>query len=202
MITRAHVFSVVMSWSIACLGFPLTGAAAGEPWDKLVDRIHQLYETERYDEAWAAADEALAFAQDAFGPEHTNTAAALNNLGVIHRAQGRYTEAEEAFLKALEIDEKALGPEHPDLAASLSNLGGVYYAEQKYLLAESLLKRALHVLEPQAADHRPELVECLSNLADVYAAQGRENEAEQLYRRPCRWRRRSTAPTIPPSWSR
>ena len=48
-------------------------------------------------------------------------AKSLNNLAVLHRAQGKYAEAEPLYRRALAIDEKALGPEHPEVAKTLDN---------------------------------------------------------------------------------
>ena len=47
------------------------------------------------------------------GPEHPDVAAALNNLALRYKTQGRYVEAEPLYRRSLAIREKALGPEHP-----------------------------------------------------------------------------------------
>ena len=51
--------------------------------------------------------DALAIREDALGPEHPDTATALNNLANLFRDQGDYAEARPLFER---------GPWHPDTA--------------------------------------------------------------------------------------
>ena len=57
-------------------------------------------------------ERALAICEKALGPEHPDTAASLNNLADLLRAQGDLAGARPLFERALAIIEKALGPEH------------------------------------------------------------------------------------------
>jgi tetratricopeptide (TPR) repeat protein len=81
------------------------------------------------------------------GPEHPATAASLNNLSELYRAQGKYEEAEPLYRRAMTIRQKTLGPEHPDTAQSLSNLALLYRFQGKYAEAEALYKRSLEIYE-------------------------------------------------------
>jgi hypothetical protein len=58
----------------------------------------------------------LAIREDALGPEHPDTATALNNLANLFRDQGDYAETRPLLECALAILEKARGPWHPDTA--------------------------------------------------------------------------------------
>jgi hypothetical protein len=60
--------------------------------------------------------------ENVLGPEHPDTAASVNNLGVLFGDQGDLAAAQPLLERALAIREKALGPEHPDTAMSLNNL--------------------------------------------------------------------------------
>ncbi len=84
-----------------------------------------LYQAGRYGEALSFWKKALELGQREFGPDHPQTAAFLNNLAVLYKAQGRYAEAEPLFKRSLAIREKALGAEHPDVAAKQFGWHGV-----------------------------------------------------------------------------
>lgn len=45
----------------------------------------------------------------------------LNNLAVLHKAQGKYSKAAPFYHRAIEIAEKSLGEEHPDFLKCLKN---------------------------------------------------------------------------------
>ena len=60
--------------------------------------------------------------EKALGPDHPDTATALNNLAELYYSMGDYAKAEPLYQRALKIDEKALGPDHPDTATALNNL--------------------------------------------------------------------------------
>jgi tetratricopeptide (TPR) repeat protein len=69
-------------------------------------------------------------------------AAALNNLALLYRDQGRHTEAEALGGRALAILEKALGPEHRAVAACLENYSSLLRSVGRLKEAASLLARA------------------------------------------------------------
>ncbi len=52
------------------------------------------------------------------GPEHPDSAGALNSLALLLHAQGELGAARPLMERALAIREKVLGPEHPDTASS------------------------------------------------------------------------------------
>jgi tetratricopeptide (TPR) repeat protein len=129
-----------------------------------------LYQQGRYSEAEPYAKEALRLGTEEFGPNDPSTAALLNNLAELYRAQGKYAE-------------EALGPEHPDVAQSLNNLAELYRAQGRYVEAEPLYKRALTIDENALGPDHPNLATDLNNLALLYQAQGHYAQAEPLYQR-------------------
>ena len=60
-------------------------------------------------------------AENAFGPDHPDTAVTLNNLAVLYHSQGRYAEAWPLYQQAIAIHEKVLGPDHPDTITAFRN---------------------------------------------------------------------------------
>ena len=64
----------------------------------------------------------MAISEKVLGPEHLQTAFALNNLAGILDAKSDYKGAELLYRRGLEISEKVLGPEHPNTLLFLENL--------------------------------------------------------------------------------
>ena len=56
-----------------------------------------------------------------------DTAAALNNLGILLLLQGRHDEALPVLQEHVDIVRQLAGDRHPELAKGLENLGNVYY---------------------------------------------------------------------------
>jgi tetratricopeptide (TPR) repeat protein len=86
---------------------------------------------------------ALEIEEKALGPDHPDVAAALNNLALLYKAQGRHADAEPLYKRALAIDEKTLGPDHPDLAVSLNNLADLYRTQGRYPEALPIVRRII-----------------------------------------------------------
>lgn len=149
---------------------------------QLEEQVTQLYREGRYQEAIEPAQRAIAISERTFGPEHPNTATALNNLGLLYQASGAYATAAPLFLRALAIREKAVGPEHPDTAAALSNLAALYYTTGAYAKAEPLYERALAIQEKALGPANPATIPSLNNLAELYRATGEYAKAEPLYK--------------------
>ncbi len=87
----------------------------------------------------------LAIKEKALGPNHTDVATTLNNLGSLYQAPGQYAQAEPPFKRALAIDEKAYGPNHPAVATDLNNLAELYRKTGRDAEAKSLEARAAFI---------------------------------------------------------
>jgi tetratricopeptide (TPR) repeat protein len=98
---------------------------------------------DRYMEAEAMYERALAGYEKALGPEHMSTLSTVNNLGGLYADQGRLAEAEAMYKRALAGCEKALGPEHMSTLSTVNNLGGLYADQGRLAEAEEMYKRAL-----------------------------------------------------------
>ena len=74
-------------------------------WNSLTERLMQLYRAGEYDTAAPLAEEALALAEEAFGPADEMTVTSLNNLGVLCLALGRADEGTSLLDRALALSE-------------------------------------------------------------------------------------------------
>ena len=90
-----------------------------------------------------------------FGPEHSETAIALNNLAHTYQSLARYSEAEPLIRRAIEIGEKTLGKDHPDVATRYNNLALLLSAQRKYDEAEPLYRRAIEIGEKALGNDHP-----------------------------------------------
>src|SRR5580700_2618421 len=105
-------------WLIAC---PASLAEDDDP-SALNQQVNQLIEQGKYQVAIPIAERAVEEAKRARGPEHTETAEALNNLGLLFKKTGDYAKAEPLYQEALRI-RKNLDTESREVATSLNNLG-------------------------------------------------------------------------------
>lgn len=143
----------------------------------------QLFRAGEYDQAVEIANEVASTTERLYGPEHTYTAASINNLALFIRTMGRYAEAEPLFKRALAIYEKVLGSEHPNVAMALNNLASLYEITERYAEAEPLYKRALTIDEKALGPDHSDTAIDINNLAGLYKSTNRYAEAESLSKR-------------------
>jgi CHAT domain-containing protein/Tfp pilus assembly protein PilF len=131
-----------------------------------------LYGKGKLRDAVAKAREVLAIRQKVLGSEHPATAASLNNLGALLRAQGEYAAARPYLEQALDIRQKVLGPAHPDTANSLNDLGLLLQAQGEYAAARPYLEQALDIRQKVLGPEHPHTALSLNNLGALLWAQG------------------------------
>src|SRR5260370_28766503 len=103
---RLHKWRITAAFLLALSELSTAGAQEGDIAEalRLTGQVEQYYATGRYQEAIPLAQRALAIREKALGPEHPDTAAALNNLGDLYPATGAYAKAEPLHLRALAIN--------------------------------------------------------------------------------------------------
>lgn len=161
--------------------FPASGQNAS--WAQLTATARQFYQQGKYEQASAAAQQAVRAAGAAFGPESHQAAVSLNDLAMALKALDRLADAEPLYRRAIAIEQKVLGPASSEVAASLSNLGELYRKMGRLAEARDLLKQALNVQEKALGPNDAAIAITVHNLAAVSFAQGQYAEAEALERR-------------------
>jgi len=125
---------------------------------------------------------ALRAAERALGPADIEVAAALNNLGVLYKDQGRYDEAESVYQRARAIlvarEEESL-----ELATLYHNLGGLEHARGRCARGEPLARRGLEIRERALGPEHPDVAADAAALAAILDGAGKREEAEALFRR-------------------
>lgn len=115
---------IPICWMLSFLvsGSVLLPAARGqeELWDELNLEAAELYEAGKYDDALRAAQSALAVVESSLGKTHPRVAVSLNNIALIHYAQGRFAESEKACRRSLLVRLRSPDPNGVDVDAALT----------------------------------------------------------------------------------
>ena len=148
-------------------------------------QARQLFQANRFGEALKLTEHAQSVREQILGPEHQETARALNNLGVLYRAQGRFPARPSPLFQraAPKIREKVFGPNHPQTATSVNDLAWLFYLQANYTAAERLYQRALKINQEIFGPDHPDAAAILNSLALVYEKQGNYTAAEPLLQR-------------------
>jgi tetratricopeptide (TPR) repeat protein len=140
---------------------------------------------------------ALTFYTTETGPKSRETAAALNDLGVVLGKQGNLTEAEHSHQDALSVRRVLFGNQHADVATSLDNLATVYRQRRKLHEAEKLIREALAIRQRLFGNEHLEVADSLQNLSLVLGDQRNGAESEATAREVLAMRRRLLGDTHP-----
>ena len=76
-------------------------------------QVTELYQAGKFNEAIPIAQESLELSEKALGPDHPDTAAALNNLAALYDSMGDYAKAEPLYQRALKISTESPRPRSP-----------------------------------------------------------------------------------------
>jgi tetratricopeptide (TPR) repeat protein len=134
-------------------------------------------------EAKVLFDRALTLAEEAYGPDHPQVAAIVNNLGGVLRALGDLKGAKELFARALKIDEEAYGPDHPEVATDVNNLGGILRDLGDLKGAKEHYERALKIDEEAYGPVHPHVATRVNNLGGILYDLGDLQGAKVHYER-------------------
>jgi CHAT domain-containing protein/tetratricopeptide (TPR) repeat protein len=134
----------------------------------------------------AQAELLLRLALDAYhkeyGPNHVETAWALNNLAVNLDKQAKYAEAEELLRTALAIVQRAPGDQSLAVAKMFNNLASCLRSQEKYADAVALCEKALATVRSRLEADHPDVAATLNNLAAALEDQDRHADAERHFR--------------------
>lgn len=122
--------------------------------DNLTSLGRALLYGEKYDEARAVLERALAVQEAALGPSHPLVAEAVNELGNVLAMEDRYGEAAANFQRAADIYRSVHGERHYLVAIGLSNVAYMQMQQGDYAAAEPLFRHVVALFaETLAADN-------------------------------------------------
>lgn len=155
----------------------------GNELNQLLNEGSALSQAGNYASAQAVLQQAVTLAEQNFGLEHMDTAAAYNNLADVFASTDEISKAESYYQKALAICEKVAGPEHLDTAITLNNLGQLYKNKGNFETALRYYQRSSSIIEKALGPEHPQTGAMLNNLGMLYRAMGKTDQAEQLLQR-------------------
>ncbi len=152
---------------------------------------------ERHAADVADAKRAVEVREAARGPDHADTAHALNQLGLLLRTEGDFAGARALFERALAIWEKTLGPDHPGTASGLANLALVLKQQGDLESARPLYERALAIREQTLGPEHADTAQSLDQLGSLLGTQGEYAAALELTERALAIREKVLGPQHP-----
>lgn len=140
----------------------------------------------RFGAARKLYEESLELIEKILGPDHTEIATVLHNMGGLEHARGRYAEAEAPARQGVAIRRRALGTDHPAVAADEAALAAILEELEKLDEAESLYRSAIETFTRVHGPMHEELCINYNNLAALLQKRGQLVEAERFYRQALR----------------
>lgn len=151
---------------------PLAEAAA------LQERVFELNQQGKYDEALPLAERALRLREDNLDPNNLLIAGSLAALATLVQLKGDFDRAESLLQRALKIREKFLGPNDYQVSIALTAIANLQRVKGDYGQAVKTFSRSLAIREKLFGSEHPVVALTLNNLASVYQNMGRFVEAE------------------------
>lgn len=150
-----------------------------------------------YDEAEAMHSAALMIHRELFGNGSAQVAASLNDLGLVHMAQGKAFAAEPLNVEALAIRRRLFGNGHPEVATSLNDLANVLRQRGSLDRAEAMAQEALNIRRKLFGDEHLEVADSLRTLVIISGDEAKWEKAEELAREVLALRRKLLGPEHP-----
>src|SRR5499427_6973845 len=127
-------------------------------------------------------EQALAIGRRTWGSEHVRVAQSLNDLGVLHREEGRLAAAEPLLTESLAIRRKLLGSMDKDVAVTLVELARLLQDRGRDAEAEPLAREALAIRKQIFGDEHRETATSKNELGLLLLRRGDIAGAEPLFR--------------------
>ena len=178
------------------VGTEMTNQPAVEA--ELRNVISRIYlELGIYDRAESMQRAALAINRVLFGSLSNETAASLNDLGLVFIREGKLADAKSAHEEALSIRRRLPVADPAALAASLGNLADVFRQQGRAGEAEALVREALAIRQKQFGEESTQVADSLRSLSILLGDEGKWAESEATLRRVLKIRRERLGPDDP-----
>ncbi|SRR5579871_3505771 len=146
----------------------------------------------RYREARPVLRRGLELSERTLGPRHQQTAACLNDLGVLDKYTGRFSEGMKFYQRALRIA-RAAGDQQL-IATIYHNIGGLEHARGRFAAGVAPSRRALELRRNALGANHPAVAADAAALAGVLDGLRRYGESRRLYAMALRVFRRCYGP--------
>jgi tetratricopeptide (TPR) repeat protein len=144
----------------------------------LVNAANALDKLGYYDKALSLLEKAIPIQKKFLGSQDATILNSLNQLAIVHKAQGNYEKAIQLYEQILAVQVKDAG--YLRVASWLNNLALVYMEKGDYIKARQFHENALFIRKQQLNPNHPNISDSLNNLALIYTELGNYKKAEQL----------------------
>lgn len=148
-----------------------------------------LTEMERFDDAAARYEEALAAHLASSGPEHPDTLACLNNIAQLLRRMGRLNEAEARLRELLSLRTRVLGERHQGVGVTHNNIADILRETGRHDEALRHFEVAHAIFRESYGDRHVNVATVLNNIGvlrlgmgEVAGAEAALTEAHEIVR--------------------
>jgi tetratricopeptide (TPR) repeat protein len=139
---------------------------------RLATEAASLKDAGKYDDGVARAQEAVALAKKAVGPDDTYVGILNSQLASLFWAKGDFSKAQTAAERAIEIARHDPQPNEPQTATALDAMALVYRVTEQGPKAEETLKEIIAIQQRSLGDEHPRMVIYRAQLAWQYGRRG------------------------------
>ncbi|MCP3915671.1 MAG: serine/threonine protein kinase [bacterium] len=126
---------------------------------------------------------ALAARRRELGNDHSDTLAAINNVGLMHHELGELEKAQDFYVEALERKRRLLGDEHLETMTSAHNLGSLLRERGRLEEAERCFRELIECTTRVLGEDHPNTLDAVGGMGVILEEQGRFADAEAHKRR-------------------
>ncbi|MDJ0759342.1 MAG: tetratricopeptide repeat protein [Woeseiaceae bacterium] len=144
-------------------------------------RYRELMNDGIFDEADNAAKRVVELAIRVNGPNSTETARALTNLGIVQHNNAQYDAAQQNFQSAIDIIEEREDRLNGMLINPLRGIGAAQLESGRPDLAAETFARAVHITHVNDGPHNMGQIELLETLAETQLRMGMTKEAKAVH---------------------
>lgn len=121
--------------------------------------------------------------EQAFGPDHPNTAYRYSNLGLFFFEEGDYSRALQYFFRALAIRRAKMGDRHELVGNLYNNIGNCYRGLKRYQDALDYCEKALEIRRAVLGTEHREVADSYADIGNIYQELGLYERALEYYRK-------------------
>lgn len=141
-----------------------------------------LYEA-KYTEALNDFSSAKTTSEQINGPDHTDTANILNDMGQAYQFLKKYSEADACYKQALAIRKKKLQPNDPSIASTEMCMAALAFQRRDFGTSEKLFQDALAIDTKSLGTDNLVVAQIYFSLGVLYQQQKRFDQAADYYQK-------------------
>lgn len=150
---------------------------------ELMARGLEHYKDAKFQEALTVWLEARTFAENAFGPDHIETATVLRRLATVYEHLNEWANAKALHEQSIAILERHSSPDDPEIARSYNNFGIYHWSLGQLPEALDWFTKSLGIHERNHGPQHPLVGATVMNIGMVYANLGEPVRAAEAAER-------------------